>query len=780
MNTSEQLCISFADSVINGNTYNMLELESRKWVDPTVYKEAVELEPPFEEFDPTLPYGTFSSKIKTALPLGTCGEKRFVELTPVLTDKCAYDKCEDVIKTQSGFPYYMIFSVVGNSKDITIYSGVDNRYGLAGFKATWQSVFPGMKIKEIDKDPLAIIADVEDRLLHFADIHASPPYFRCMTGPKEIVSNPVVKFMTLIANLSENETGFLDVMYIPVKNNWYSNINSMIQVSPTIARRLPFPRTMSITQVKSYGNKPLFAVKVRIGCITDDKNVLDSLKSYISQFNYGGLPFRFLTKEDYGKVLSFKKIKGMLKNKVSHTTGMLLSSDELSCFICLPDKSVREYGNVNVNVIENNRVQFRVPDELTGEGRPLGINDYGGVEKTVVLPDFQSNKSLYMIGSSGEGKSTSIIGQILYLKDRYAVIFIDPHDTADDLLGYLGEKDIEKTIYFNPGLEGVIPDYCAFTAKNEADIGGLAFDFCSSFEDIFAGTGTRMMHILGKLAYGAFLIHGNVNTFLILMQRDSEAKALVSLILRKTKNAEVKRFFQNEFWSYKDDAFTPIINRISKLFLDERIAMLYSRTVNKIDIPEIIQKKKLLIVSLPISVLKEDNVGLIGSFLISQVQKAALAQGALPKNLRSQVVLVVDEFHVFPAYKVMASIINTCRKFGLHICLSHQVSSQVPDGILKTLCSINMMCFRVNIDDARRMAPAFGVSPADIMNLDVGEVYGKLANRITSLSTPPPKKEDFSEEMKQRIIDYNIKHYYTPVSELQKKSSPKQREYDVF
>ena len=778
MNESLQNSIGMVDAIVQGGVFHTVEAEMKKFRDSTIYRDVVYLEPPFTEFNILQPYSKDASKLRLAVIKEEIEELDVFEIVCPLLDK-PHLLCEEVSNLHSIIPSQMSFEVIGNSQKIQMFATADKRFSL-GFTESWR-VIPALEIRHC-ADPLAFLEDSGN--FYFVEIFPAAAYYRRMSdSSSQLITNPMVNLMSLLSKLDENEMGFLQVIYQPVKHDWASNIEKILQLDPKICQGIIAPKNMSIRQLKTYGEKKLFSAKIRIGCATANDR-LSLLNSYFGQFHYGGRPFKFLESKEFFEKIGLEKTKQMIVKRQSHATGMLLCGDELTCFICLPDESIRNYGSIKVRIIDNTRVQFKVPEELTTAGRPLGVNEYGGVKQIVVLPNSQKNKSIYMIGSTTYGKTWSIICQILHLKGRFAVIFIEPHDAADELMGHLTEEDIERTVYFNPALEGFVPDYSAFvTTNDEAAIGRLVVDFASAFESIFEGhTGYRMMHILTKLLYAARVLGLNLGIIPTLLSRNATAKALIGEVMRKTRNVEVKRFFEHEIWTYPDDAFLPIINKISNMFLDEKLALLFSRTKNRMDIPRMIREKKLFIASLPVGILGGSNVGIIGSFLISQVQQAAFAQVSLPPEKRSQVFIFVDEFHRFPAYKIIASIINECRKYGLHICLAHQETGQIPDSILKSLFSIpNAMCFNVNIDDSKKIASAFGgaITPADITKLGIGEVYAKISNKITSFKTFPPRN-DYNEEIKQRIIEHSIKNYYTPVSELQEESARKQREYDLF
>ncbi len=774
MNELSKTAISFVDKALAGKVVHALEKEQHKFRDTTIHTRPVCLEPEFDDFDMMQPY----SRVVQKDAVGCSPVKHVLfEIHPPLLDiKTTFIKCEKILTLQSCFSGIMSYEVTGNTDSIRITASCPERYSTA-YEKSWGSAFEMIKAVKTEDDPFAGIKEKE---IQFVDLYTQQPYYRKMTDYSLLLSNPAVTFMRLLSQLKKDEFGFMQVLFLPCKADWIKNIEKFQNIDLRGSEKYGIPRGVYYRQLKTYGEKRLFAVKVRIGCTSE----IDLLKEYTGMFQYGGRPFQFTTSDDYTKKIGAEKTRQMLHKRISYTTGFLVSSDELCCLTCLPDTSITAIGSINIDTIDNSRIILKLPDELKAKGRKLGINNFSGKDEVVVLPDSQKNKSMYIIGTSTYGKTTSMIHQFLDVAKNNTAVFIDPHgDAAQELLGYIDDEDKERVVYFNPAFEDYSPDYCPFITDNEGEIGRLTVDFVTAFESLFDGhVGMRFSHILGKIIYALFLLNKNLTSIPILLSRSGRSKQLIKKMLSKTKNLEIRRFFQHELFRYRMEALTPVINKVSNLFLDERLSLLFSRTKNRIDVKSIIKEKKIFIASLPMGILGGSNVAMLGSFLISQFQKAAYAQAGLAQDERKQIYLFIDEFHRFPVYTLLSSIINEARKHGLHLTLAHQETGQIHFNILKALCSIpNVMCFNVNIQDARNLSFTFAnkVSQNDISSLGVGEVYSKISNKVTFLKTFPPR-EDFDDEVRQRIIDYNLQNYYTPISELKKKIEPKKREYDKF
>ncbi len=450
---------------------------------------------------------------------------------------------------------------------------------------------------------------------------------------------------------------------------------------------------------------------------------------------------------------------------------MIVASNELSIFVHLPE-------TIHLGITLDLASGFMPSQRLTEPGRPLG---YHGSQRTLVsLPDSEANKCLFMIGSSRRGKSNSMIHQILYLAQTgNGVGFIDPHRTTafeilellpislKDRVVWCDFDDLEYTVAYNP-----------FDAADS--YGRLAVEITNSFKNLFDATSFhRMTHLLGNTLHALFDLKRNLQTIPALIARTEEGEALRQQVIRQTQNSEIRRFWKEEFKTYPAEAFAPILNRHSSLFMDETAQRIFSQNGNKIEIDRIMNESKILIVALPASI---DVAALIGGMLIAQTQKAALARIGKSAS-KNPFYLFIDEFHRFSTGRIIESIINETVKAGLHLCLANQETGQLNDELLKAVLSIpNIMVFNVNYLDARRLTSIFNdrVAIEDILSLKVGEVFARLDNDIIDFRCPAPLINRDSQTAWE-MIEQSRRHYYVARQKPETKFSKRlRRDIDTF
>ena len=460
-----------------------------------------------------------------------------------------------------------------------------------------------------------------------------------------------------------------------------------------------------------------------------------------------------------------------------YTTGMILSSEELSNFVHFPDGSVS--GPVSLDFVKG----LRVPDSLLQRGRPLGFNSASGGEALVTLPDSTLNKCFWLLGASRTGKSTSIINQVLWLsRQGHGVVVIDPHrSTALELLGLFDEDVAGRVVFLDFDCGSHVPCYNCFSGEDEEGYGRLAVEVLNSFKTILdSGQFHRMSHLLGMGIYALFVLEKNISALPALYSKTGLGERLRGEVIRKAGNEEVKRFWKTEFNSYPGEAFSPVLNRLSTLFIDTRAYRVFSQEKNKIDIGKIMNEAKILVVAMPAS---NDVASLIGGMVIAQVDKAAQAR-TNTVDAEKNCFLFVDEAHRFlRSGATIETILNERVKGGLHTCLANQETGQLSEELLKAVLSApNVMCFSVNMLDAKRILPVFRgkVSVENILSLRTGEAIGRIDTEIVDFKCPPPPTS-YDDKLAKKIIRESRERYYTPLSNINKrKAKTRKREFDTF
>lgn len=256
-------------------------------------------------------------------------------------------------------------------------------------------------------------------------------------------------------------------------------------------------------------------------------------------------------------------------------------------------------------------------------------------------------------------------------------------------------------------------------------------------------------------------------------------------IVDNIKDPVVKSFWVDEFANYQDkfrtEAVAPIQNKVGQFLSNAIIRNIVGQTKSSIDLREIMDKKKILLLNLSKGRIGEDSSALLGAMIITKLQLAAMSRVDIPESERADFYLYVDEFQNF-ATESFANILSEARKYRLNLIVAHQYIGQliqdkntiVRDAIFGNVGT--MVTFRVGADDAefleKEFEPVYTMN--DLVNLAKYNVYLKLmingvASNPFSATTLPPISEPTGNN--DKVIMVSRERYATPRVTVEQKIS---------
>jgi hypothetical protein len=132
------------------------------------------------------------------------------------------------------------------------------------------------------------------------------------------------------------------------------------------------------------------------------------------------------------------------------------------------------------------------------------------------------------------------------------------------------------------------------------------------------------------------------------------------------------------------------------------------QTKSGLNIREIMDNKKILLVNLSKGKLGEKNAQLLGMMFVMKFQQAAMSRANIPEEERSDFTLYVDEFQNF-ATDSFESILSEARKYRLSLIVANQFMTQLTDKIREAIIGNvgTAICGRIGVTDAEQMVKRF-------------------------------------------------------------------------
>ncbi len=380
-------------------------------------------------------------------------------------------------------------------------------------------------------------------------------------------------------------------------------------------------------------------------------------------------------------------------------------------------------------------------------------------------------RHMYLIGKTGMGKSTILENMIIDdIRAGHGVAVVDPHgDLAEKIIEYIPTERINDVVHFNPS-DINFPIAFNVVEQVEPHLRHLvASGLIGVFQKLWADSwGPRLEYILRNAILAILDFPGSTLMGVVRMLSDKNyRKKVVSNI----KDPVVKAFWEKEFSGYADkfasEAVSPIQNKVGQFLSSSLMRNIIGQVKSSIDIRDIMDNGKILIMNLSKGRIGEDNSALLGAMMITKIQLAAMSRVDVPEIERRDFYLYIDEFQNFSTDS-FANILSEARKYRLNLILAHQYIEQLSEKVKPAVFGNvgTMVVFRVGAADAEELEKEFlpTFTEEDLVNLPKYEMYLKLmidgiaSSPFSARGLPPLSKEEQTGNT-EKVINYSREKY---------------------
>lgn len=462
--------------------------------------------------------------------------------------------------------------------------------------------------------------------------------------------------------------------------------------------------------------------------------------------------------------------------------GYILNIEELASVFHLPHTNV-ETPNIVWATSKTAEPPAKLPIIIGAESdnqiSAFGLTNFRGINQQFgMLRGGDRSRHIYIIGQTGTGKSGLL--ELFALSDIFhnqGYAIIDPHgDFAINNLRFIPPSRVNDVIYFNPA-DTAYP--VGFNPMEVIDVNlknNISSEVIGVLKRMFGESwGPRLEYIL---RYTILALLDTPGTTLLDITRMLTDKKFRKQVVESCTDTVVKQFWNVEFASWTDkfanEAIAPVLNKVGAFTANPIIRNIIGQPRSTFNIRQIMDEGKILVVNLSKGLIGEDNAAILGSFLVTKIQLAAMSRSDIPRiEDRRPFYLYVDEFQNF-ATDSFATILSEARKYALNLTVANQYVSQmqptVRDAVFGNVGS--MISFRISPDDApllgKNFAPQF--LPEDIMQMHNRHfiasmvINGEKAPAFSATTlTLPPAQTDFSPQ----IIDNTRRNYARPRAEIE-------------
>jgi hypothetical protein len=624
-------------------------------------------------------------------------------------------------------------------------------------------------IINIKNDVLLEVLERENQYGYIVDFGLSEEFMRPIKSVKNFDLDPYIGLFGMLENLGVDESAAIQILFQGTQNAWAESIVQSVTDSDGKSFFLDAPDMTDLAKEKV--SSPLYAVTVRTMGISQTfiqaQAIAGNIGGGISYLSYSEtnalLP---LVTEAYEFELRLQDVA----LRQSHRQGMILNSKELATLVHFPSASV-----VSHKLNHDTRKTKAVPKNAIGNQFIIGRNTHQGKEQFASINNIHRLKHTHIIGATGTGKSTLLLSSIVQdIEHGEGIAVLDPHgDLIESILAHIPPERMDDVILIDPADADYPVGFNILSAYSEIEKDILSSDLVAVFRRLSTSWGDQMNSVFANAILA--ILESEKGGTLVDLRRFLIEKSFRDSYLKSVIDPSIVYYWQKEFPLLKSGSIGPILTRLDTFLRPKVIRYMVAQKKGP-DFEQILDSKKILLVKLSQGLIGTENSYLLGTFIVSKIQQAAMARQMKSKESRGDFFLYIDEFQNFITPS-MSTILSGARKYHLGLILAHQDMQQLVKQDLELASSVvsnagTRICFRLGDTDAKRFESGFSFFDSqDLQNLDTGEAIARVERPEYdfTIDTIPILELDAAkaEGVRNVVIAKSRERYGTPKKEIE-------------
>lgn len=667
-------------------------------------------------------------------------EQLFASLHGILRDK-------EELKINNGFQEHLSFEIASVNGQIRFYAWVPKN--LRSFvESQIYSQYPTVQIRPADEDYVAHERD--HTVIHTAEITLTENEMLPIKTFQNFEVDPLAGITGTLAKLeSTGEEVWVQILTKPIADDWHKDSESWAKSvrdggsgeitfggamkwfgglleafwkppeegdKTKVVKELSDRNKTRLAEAEKKATKLGYKVVVRLAFLGESEisarqrmqAIVGTFKQYnstnLNGFKVTGASFK---KEDLTKY----------RKRQFGGEGYILNIEELASVFHLPHTNV-ETPNIVWASSKTAEPPAKLPvitgnpaiDENTSA---FGLTNFRGINHQFGMLRSDRSRHVYIIGQTGAGKSGTL--ELFALSDifhNHGYAIIDPHgDFAVNNMRFIPGSRMDDVVYFNPADTAYPLGFNPLEVTNPNQKTNISSEVIGVLKRMFGESwGPRLEYIL---RYTILALLDRPETTMLDITRMLTDKKFRKETLGYCKDTVVLQFWNVEFASWNDkfvaEAIAPVLNKVGAFTANPVIRNIIGQPKSTFNIRQIMDEGKILIVNLSKGLIGEDNAAILGSFLVTKIQLAAMSRSDIPNIAdRRPFYLYVDEFQNF-ATDSFATILSEARKYGLNLTVANQYIGQMTETVRDAVFGNvgTMISFRVSADDSPILAKQF-------------------------------------------------------------------------
>ena len=733
-------------------------------------------------------------------------EQLFASLHGILRDK-------QELRDNAGVQEHVSLEVASVNGQIRFYTWVPKT--LRSFvESQIYSQYPTVQIRDADEDYVA--HERQHSVIYTSEIILTDSEFLPIKTFQNFEVDPLAGITGTLAKLeTAGEEVWIQILAKPIADDWHKGSEKWIKSvkegksggfnigkggaswlgsvfealwkPPEESAKAAAPKELSdrdktrIAESEKKATKLGYQVKIRLAYLGEDqtnaRQRMQALVGTFKQYNSTNLNGFKISNASF-------KSEDLIKyrKRAFGRGGFILNIEELASVFHLPHTNV-ETPNIVWASSKTAEPPAKLP-VITGDPSidenisAFGLTNFRGINHQFGMLRSDRSRHVYIIGQTGAGKSGTL--ELFALSDIFhghGYAIIDPHgDFAVDNMRFIPGSRMDDVVYFNPADTAFPLGFNPLEVTNPSQKTNISSEVIGVLKRMFGESwGPRLEYIL---RYTILALLDRPTTTMLDITRMLTDKKFRKETLEYSTDTVVLQFWNVEFASWNEkfqsEAIAPVLNKVGAFTANPIIRNIIGQPKSTFNIRKIMDEGKILIVNLSKGLIGEDNAAILGAFLVTKIQLAAMSRSDIPNiEDRRAFYLYVDEFQNF-ATDSFATILSEARKYGLNLTVANQYISQMTDTVRDAVFGNvgTMISFRVSADDApilsKQFEPQF--EPQDLLQMHNRHfiinmvIAGEKAPAFsaTTLTLPPEQIDNTG-----RIIENTRRNYSRPRSEVE-------------
>jgi hypothetical protein len=493
-----------------------------------------------------------------------------------------------------------------------------------------------------------------------------------------------------------------------------------------------------------------FQIAIRIAVSSPDKMRSEHLRTQIANsFSSFNTSLNSLVLKRPHLWRKERLINVMLKRSSWFMPRMqILNVEEIASLYHYPTIKLANIHNISWHKVilsdppENLTVAENLTDEEKKDVNFMAKTEYKNKMTVFGIKKDDRRRHVYIIGKTGSGKSTLIANMAVNdMRNKRGFAIIDPHgDLSEILLNYVPSFRINDVVYLDPSNSERTFSLNPLEVTDESQKDLVVSGIVAIFYKLYGTSwGPRLEYILRNILMS--VIEMPEPTLLMVPEMIGN-EHFRNKVIERLQDPILKSFWLNEYAKYTDrlraEAVSPIQNKVGQFLSSPKIRNILKTPKSTINLQQIMDDGKILLLNLSQGKLGEDNAALLGAMIITKIQLAAMNRVYQKEEDRRDFYLYVDEFQNF-ATTSFIKILSEARKYRLNLILANQYIAQIQEDVRAAIFGNagTMMSFIVGATDATYLAKEFKerFKEEDLLALGNYRAIVKLA--IDNVTQPP-------------------------------------------